>query len=248
MTLLVLMAGPTDPFRDVGFPYPKNLVEINGVPLVQHALENLKPLRENCQKLVCIMQADEQRQFHTAEVVRLIHPEALVIELTGATSGAACSALLAVEHIKNDDELIITNGDHVIDTDFLAVIDQFRRADLDAGTIVFESVHPRWSFVRLDQQGFVIEAAEKRPISKHATAGFYYYRKGSDFVDAASRMITKDAQVGGKFYVCPTLNELILLQKRIGVARIEPGQYHSLASPQSVELYVSGLNKKEAQA
>ena len=54
---------------------------------------------------------------------------------------------------------------------------------MDGGVIVFDSVHPRWSFVRVDKAGFVIETAEKRPISRLATAGFYYFRRGADFVD-----------------------------------------------------------------
>ena len=35
----------------------------------------------------------------------------------------------------------------------------------DAGVITFESVHPRWSYVRLDSENRVTETAEKRPIS-----------------------------------------------------------------------------------
>jgi hypothetical protein len=91
--------------------------------------------------------------------------------------------------------------------------------------------------VKTDEDGFVIEASEKRPISRNATAGIYYFREGRMFVDAAKQMLIKQASVNGGFFVCPSFNELILAQMRVGVERIERAQYISLATPQAVEEY-----------
>jgi dTDP-glucose pyrophosphorylase len=102
---------------------------------------------------------------------------------------------------------------------------------------VFDSVHPRWSYVRLDEHGYVIEAAEKRPISRYATAGVYYFRQGKAFVQAAMEMIKKDANTGGVFYICPTFNELILEQAKIGVYKISRDVYFSIATPEGVQVY-----------
>ena len=44
MRLLVLMAGDSDAFEVAGHTYPKNLVEIDGLPLVQRVVENLSPV------------------------------------------------------------------------------------------------------------------------------------------------------------------------------------------------------------
>ncbi|MBR3126934.1 MAG: hypothetical protein IKF35_01615, partial [Solobacterium sp.] len=73
----------------------------------------------------------------------------------------------------------------------------------------------KYSYVKRDENGCVIEAAEKRPISMNATAGFYYFRRGADFIDSAVKMISKNAQVNGKFYLCPVYNEMILEGKKI---------------------------------
>ncbi len=76
--------------------------------------------------------------------------------------------------------------------------------------LTFLSTHPKWSFVRLDEQSSkIVEVAEKRPISNVATVGIYYFRRGRDFVAAAERMIAKDERVNGEFYVAPTYNEMI---------------------------------------
>jgi hypothetical protein len=91
--------------------------------------------------------------------------------------------------------------------------------------------------VKTDADGMVVEAAEKRPISRNATAGIYYFRQGRFFVEAAKSMIRKDASVNGGFFVCPSLNELVLAQMRVGVERIDRNRYISLATPQAVEEY-----------
>ena len=55
--------------------------------------------------------------------------------------------------------------------------------------------------------------AEKQPISRNATAGLYYFRRGVDFVRGAERMLFKNASFSGEFYVAPVYNELILAGK-----------------------------------
>jgi hypothetical protein len=83
----------------------------------------------------------------------------------------------------------------------------------------------------------VVEAAEKRPISRLATAGFYYFARGRSFVRAVQQMILKDAAVEGGFYVCPAYNELLLENARIGIHPIPRSDYFSLATPQGAQAY-----------
>jgi dTDP-glucose pyrophosphorylase len=237
LNVLILMSGSSQAFKDAGFAYPKNLVEIAGQPLLQRVLDRLAPLKEIEARFICVLRQDENAKHHTAAVIHLIDPGAKVIELRGNTSGAACSALMAVDHIDNDDPLIIVNGDQLLDVNLVQVVKGFRAKRLDGGIVVFEDVHPRWSFVKTDDNGRVIETAEKRPISRLATAGCYYFGKGSDFVLAATEMIKKDAHVNGLFYVCPAFNELVLRQRNIGVHQIARSAYRSLAAPSDVHSY-----------
>ncbi len=243
INVLILLSGGSQAFADAGHLYPKNLVEIAGAPLIRHVLDHLSPLQDEGARFLCLLRAEENRRHHIGAVVHLLDPAALVLDVRGENAGAACSALLAVSHIDNDDPLIIVNGDQILDADLPAIVRGFREAALDGGIVVFEDVHPRWSFVKTDAQGLVIETAEKRPISKLATAGFYYFARGADFVLAASEMIKKDAQVGGHFFICPAYNELILRQRRIGVHAIPRSAYHSLATPGDVAAYEDFLRE-----
>lgn len=239
MNIVIPMAGGDALFRQHGFPFPKPVIEIAGRPLVEHAFDCLSRIRDA--RFIFVIRKDDDLRFHLREVLQLMAPDSVVLRADGETAGAACTALLAVEYIDNDEELVIANSDQILDIDLDAAIGEFRARGLDAGTLVFDSVHPRWSFVKTDAEGFVVEAAEKRPISRNATAGFYYFRQGRFFVEAAQNLIRKDASVNGGYFVCPTFNEMILRQKRIGVIGIERERYVSLATPQAVEEYEQAL-------
>lgn len=235
MKIVIPMAGPDERFRQHGFPFAKPVVEIDGRPLIEHALDCLRLTPEA--DFTFVIRKEDDLRFHLRDVLRLLAPDCTIITADGETAGAACTVMLAVEQIDNDEELLIANGDQILDFDLNRVIEGFRARGLDAGTVVFDSVHPRWSFVKTDAQGQVIETAEKRPISRNATAGIYYFRKGSDFIAATKAMIHKGASVNGGYFVCPSFNELILKQKKIEVHQIDRDRYISLATPQAVEEY-----------
>jgi dTDP-glucose pyrophosphorylase len=240
MKVLVLMSGSSQSFDESGYKYPKNLVEINGKPLVQHVMDALLPLKKQGAQFICVIRHSENVLNHTGKVLKLIDPEATILEIPEETSGAACSALLAIDHINNQEPLIIANGDQIIHgINPETLIAKFKTPNWDAGVVVFEDVHPRWSFVKCNEQGLVTEAAEKRPISKFATAGFYYFARGADFVAAAMRMIKKDAHVKGLFYICPAINEVILQKGKVGTHLIARSNYTSLSTPADVKAYAT---------
>lgn len=235
MRIVIPMAGSDALFQRNGFPFAKPLTEIDGRPLVEHALASLKVATES--SFIFVIRKEHDLRFYLGDVLQLLERRAVVIRADGETAGAACTALLAVEHMDNDEELLIANADQILDFDLRGAVESFRERDLDGGTVVFDSVHPRWSFVKTDAEGLVVEAAEKRPVSRMATAGVYYFKKGRYFVEAAQNMIKKGASVNGAFFVCPSFNEMILAQLRVGVFQIEREQYISLATPQAIEDY-----------
>lgn len=241
MNVLILAAGP-ERAEDHEDSYPLCLAELDGKPLIERittALSVLSPSRF----IFCFRKSDA-RQFHLADITTLLAPASEVVTVNERTGGAACTALLGAEFIDNDDELLIVNGNELIEVDFNVMVKGFRNEEWDAGVVTFLSIHPRYSYVRLDEAQLVVEAAEKRPISRYATAGFYWFRRGADFVQSAKSMIRKDASVNGAFYICPSLNELILQQQRIGTHLIEAAQYKPLKTAKQVQQFETSLGKE----
>lgn len=228
--VIVLAAGPSPENAEL----PVLLAEHGGQLLVERFVAAFAPLSRH---LVFAVRAGDVRRVHLDNVIELAAPGAAVVAIGGETQGAACTALLCVENIALDEELLIVSGNEILDLDYAAPVADFRARGLDAGVVTFPSLHPRYSYVRLGDGGLAEEAAEKRPISRAAMASYFWFRRGGDFLEAAQAMIAKDAQVDGKFYVSLVLNELILRQMRVGNFPIEAARYHPLKSRRQVDLY-----------
>lgn len=243
---LILMAGPDSQFSEAGYTFPKNLIEINGSPLIQRFTDKTPFLKKETCGPIFLLRRSENRKNYTGKVIHLLLEKAKIVEVEENVGGAACSALMAIEHIAEKDPLVIMNGDQIVDFDIEKAFSYFQENNFDAGTVVFKAVHPRWSYVLCDEQDLVIEAAEKRPISDLACVGVYYFRCGGDFLSAAMDMIKKDAQINGNFYITPCLNELILKQKKIGTYLIPRNSYIPLKTPQNIRDYDESLKNSHA--
>lgn len=225
--------------------YIKSLQEIQRKTIIQHALDSLHDVE--AEHFIVVIKREDVNAFHLDNVIKLLRPDAEVVIAEGETMGAACTCMLAVDKIDLDMPLLITGSDDLLTVSIKNIIADFRKRGLDGGVAVFDDVHPRWSYVKLDEDGLIIEAAEKRPISRNAVAGFYYFRQSRDFFEAAQKMILKNANVNGKFYVCPTLNEMILQGKKLGVYRIAKEQYYKLNHESGIEAYQSYLMGEKKQ-
>jgi NDP-sugar pyrophosphorylase family protein len=242
LNILVPMAG-NNKLEGYEMPYPKPLVEVGGIPLIEQVIQQLQKI-SSPKKFIFVVNQEDCIRFYLDNILKLIVKENVtVIKVNKNTKGAACSALMAIGHINNDSELIIANSDSIIFQDLNGAISHFKKDNADAGTICFESIHPKWSYVRLDNKDQVVEAAEKKPISQWANAGFYYYRQGRDFISSAMSMIMKDASVDGNYFIAPTLNEMVLKNKTIKSFRIGKEEYINFFSMEKINEYESRKSK-----
>ena len=108
--------------------------------------------------------------------------------------------------------------------------------EIDGGMLTFTATHPKWSFAKLDSDGFVTEVAEKKPISDIATTGIYYWKKGSDYVKYAEDMIKKDVRVNNEFYVCPVFNQAIEDNKKIKIFNVE--KMWGIGTPEDLQVFL----------
>ncbi|MDN5053008.1 glycosyltransferase family 2 protein [Aliarcobacter butzleri] len=235
INILIPLAGKNQFFSEAEYPFPKPLIEFNGKTMIEHIIDNFSTIQKEKQ-FIFIVNSEDCKKYHLDNVLNILTNQTCkIIKLDNETKGAACSAMMAVEYINNDMPLIISNADQLFNISLDEVINNFGNSD--AGVITFESIHPRWSYVRLNKKNKVTETAEKRPISKNAIAGFYYFRKGSDFISSSSKMIKKDASVNGLYYISPVLNEMVLENKIINIFQIANDKYHTFYTPQKIKEY-----------
>lgn len=240
MKILILMAGK-DKYMAAEYDkdYPKYLLEMGEKTLIQHVLESLSSLNGD---ITFIVRKEDNEKFFLGNTLRILSPESNVISVSGETRGAVCTALFAIDDINNENELLVLNGNQLINYDMHEIIQNFRNRKLDGGILTFNSVHPKWSYVRLNEEQFVVQTSEKRPISNMATAGCYYYKSGAEFVDACFSVIRKDTNHNGSYYISSTYNEMILKQKKIGVFQIPRKKYLSFADVRVNEININHKN------
>jgi NDP-sugar pyrophosphorylase family protein len=241
MNVVILAAGSERADENSG-EYPLCLAEFDGRPLIENTIASIHTLKPS--NFIFCFKSSDIREHHLDDITSILAPGSQVIGVKGKTGGAACTALLAATFIDSDEELLIINGNELLEIDFRSSVEWFKSSGSDVGVITFPSVHPRYSYVRVDEDGFVVEAAEKRPISRMATAGFYWFKHGKDFVRSAKSMIRKDASVNGVYYICPTLNEMVLEHKHIRHVGVSASAYHPLKTNRQLQQYEYSLSKE----
>ena len=232
LNILIPMAGEGSRFREVGYTFPKPIIEVKGKPMIQLVVENLN-IKAN---YIFIIRKDHQKKFNIKSLLSVIQPNCKIVEVDELTEGAACTALLAKKYINNNNPLLIANSDQYIKWDSSKTMYNFISKKIDGGILTFESVHPKWSYAKIDKNEVVTEVAEKKVISNNATVGIYYWSKGNDFVKYANQMIKKNIRTNNEFYICPVFNEAIKAGKVIKSEKIEKMQ--GLGTPEDLDNFL----------
>ena len=236
LNILIPMAGAGSRFEKAGYTFPKPLIEVFGKPMIQFVVENLG-FKAN---YIYIVRKEHYEKYNLQYLLNLITPNCKIVQVDHLTEGAACTTLLAEEYIDNDKMLLIANSDQYVEWNPIDFYYKMVETKSDGGILTFKSTHPKWSFVKLDDWGNVIEVAEKKPISDNATVGIYYWCKGSDYIKYAKQMIEKDIRVNSEFYVAPVYNEAILDKKRIRTFNIE--KMWGIGTPEDLNIFLKNNN------
>jgi dTDP-glucose pyrophosphorylase len=237
MNILIPMAGAGSRFEQAGYTFPKPLIEVNGKPMIQVVVENLN-IDAN---YIFVVQKTHRETYKLDTLLKMLAPGCQIVETDGLTQGAACTALLAKDYINNDYPLFFANSDQFVEWDSNEFLYKMQETGVDGGIVTFNSTHPKWSYAKIDERGFVTEVAEKNPISNLATTGFYYWKKGSDFVKYAEQMIEKDIRVNGEYYVCPVFNQAIEDDKKIITFNVD--KMWGIGTPEDLNYFLQHYNQ-----
>jgi len=237
LNVLIPMAGAGSRFTQAGYTFPKPLIEVRGKPMIQVVVENLN-IEAN---YIFLVQKKHYDKYNLKYLLNLIAPDCKIVQVDGITEGAACTTLLAKEHIDNDAPLVMANSDQFVEWNSNECMYAFSADSIDGGILTFKATHPKWSYAKLDEHGFVSEVAEKKVISDQATVGIYYWRHGSDYVKYAEQMIERNIRTNNEFYVCPVFNEAVDDGKKIRVKNIE--KMWGIGTPEDLNYFLD--NYKE---
>ncbi|MEO7293052.1 MAG: hypothetical protein ABIW34_08115, partial [Ginsengibacter sp.] len=86
LKIIIPLAGSSELFINSGYAYPKPLIEIKGIPMIQHVTENIETISVPRQFIFIIMEEDVVK-FHLDNTLRLLSPKCEIVILKKGTMG-----------------------------------------------------------------------------------------------------------------------------------------------------------------
>ncbi len=247
-TVIMPMAGRGTRFRNSRFvdkkgDPPKPLIHVAGQPMIWWALQSLKGIA--VAKIIFVVLEEHEEKFGITEQLQQLGSSCLTDEVPievviqkDFVEGQLCSVLEARDYIPVDTGILIMSVDTLVDSDLGWHI--HTHDDACAGLIsVADLPGDHWSFARVDSTGQVIDVAEKKRISNHASTGMYYFAQGREFLAAAEEMIASQEKTHGEYYVMPVYKHFVQRQQRVELSMART--IWELGTPDSLEKFITHL-------
>lgn len=241
INIVIPMAGAGSRFVQAGYSKPKPFIDVCGKMMIERVLDNLK--MNDC-RFIIIARTEHLASEKDAVTKLKEQYNCRILSINKLTEGAACTILLSTWDINNDDPLLLANSDQIVEADLNLYIKDSDARNLDGSILTFYADHPKWSYAKVDENGYLVELREKQVISKHATVGLYYYRRGRDFVNSAIEMIANKDRVNNEFYTAPAYNYSLGAGLKIGIYEIKESEMFGLGTPEDLDVYIKYLNSK----
>tara|TARA_R100000734_G_C3318490_1_gene112693 strand:+ start:2463 stop:3185 length:723 start_codon:yes stop_codon:yes gene_type:complete len=239
MNILIPMAGAGSRFQEQGYKLPKPLIDVCGKPMIERVIESL-----SSEKIETNFIFVTQQEHLDMGLRDYLQDKGSIITINEMTEGAACTTLLAQELINNDNELVIANCDQYLQWSFYDYITYSRL--YDGCLVTFNSTNPHHSYVKV-KKSLVTEVAEKIVISDKASAGIYYFKKGSEYVKSANQMIDKNIRTNNEFYICPVYNELLSEDNKVSTYECDVNNKHMLGTPEELRIFLDKIENEEVK-
>lgn len=229
MNIVITMAGNGTRFKKQGIDEKEKWqLEIKDKTMFEWAMSSLEDFFD--EKFIFIAQEDhEAEEFIQEKCEKLgIHNWSLM-EVSEKTDGQATTALLAEEEMNENEEFAVYNIDTYVEEGEI-------KDDIDSdGCIpVFEVEGEKWSFVKTDEKGKVVDVAEKKRISNLATLGFYHFGSLKDFRKAYNEMREEVKEEYGEVYIAPLYNWFIDNDRELSIQKVDEDKINVLGTPEDI--------------
>lgn len=236
--VVVTMGGLGSRFRSTGYTVPKYMIEAKGRTLFEWSIISLEGYKDRVYQYIFIALKDENcdvEGFIRNKCEKMGLDNCQIIMLDSLTDGQATTAMIAEKKWNPNHSLLIYNIDTYVEAGEMNALEL--RGD---GFIpCFKGKGDHWSFVRLNNEGRVVEIKEKERISEHCTLGAYYFRTCQLYRELYEAYYSqKDNFVNGEKYVAPLYDYLLSLGGEVYISDIEPSKVHVLGTPEELSFFI----------
>lgn len=236
--IVITMGGLGSRFRKLGYIVPKYMIEAKGKTLFEWSMISLDGYKDIASQYIFIAMRDEKydvKAFINEKCKELGFENFHVLILDYLTDGQATTALQAKQFWNPNHALLIYNIDTYVEAG------EMNSAELKGDGFIpcFQAEGDHWSFVRLDENGRVVEIKEKKRISNYCTLGAYYFKSCKLYNDLYDEYYGKTQElVNGEKYVAPLYDFLLSKDGEIYISDINPSKVHVLGTPEELQSFL----------
>ena len=238
--IVITMGGLGSRFKKAGYTVPKYMIDAKGKSLFEWSMISLEGFREAADKYIFIALRDENCDVEAfiRDKCRLLNiSDYHIILLDELTDGQATTAMLAGRYWYRDHALLIYNIDTYVEPG------EMNSAELQGDGFIpcFKAAGDHWSFVRLNDEGMVVEIKEKKRISDHCTLGAYYFKSCGLYEDLYNEYYGEGRAselVNGEKYVAPLYDYLLKRGGKIYISDVAADKVHVLGTPEELQVFL----------
>lgn len=241
MQIIIPMSGMGQRFVNAGYKTPKPLIEMDGMPIIEHVV-NMFPGEE---EFIFICNSKHLKETNMKEILERIAPKGKIVEILPHKKGPVYAVYQIKDMIKDDEEVIVNYCDFSCYWDYKEFLNHTRNRNADGAVPAYKGFHPHmlgttnYAFMRENKQ-WMLEIKEKEPFTnnrmqEYASMGTYYFKKGSYVKKYFKQLMDEDINLKGEYYVSLIYNLLVIDNLQVSIYDVQ----HMLqwGTPQDVEEY-----------
>ncbi|HNR86822.1 MAG TPA: NTP transferase domain-containing protein [Spirochaetota bacterium] len=243
MKIIIPMSGMGQRFVDAGYRDPKPLIEIGGMPIIEHVVKLFPGERD----FIFICNSKHLRETNMRSVLSRIAPGGRIVEIPPHKKGPVYAVSLVYDLIDDGEEAVVNYCDFGKYWDYADFLQHTRGRGADGAIAAYRGFHPHmlgttnYAFMR-DRRQWMLEIQEKKPFTENrmgefASDGTYYFRSGAILKKYFEQLMDDDINLNGEYYVSMVYNLLARDGLNVSIYKIQ----HMLqwGTPQDVKEFMA---------
>lgn len=224
INFVVPMVGNSSRFFKDGYSKPKYELMLGEKSLFERVLNGLDKSTDEKKIFHFGVRNDFSGRDFVEQSLETYDIDFTVTEFDHVTFGQASTVHEILEHSAITENIYIFNIDTI-----LVNYDLSKFVKCDGGLDLFEIEGDQWSFARVNNQGGVVETAEKKRISNYASTGLYFFRTIDIYQECFSSIENNNSDT--ERYVAPMYNPLIKQRGKVCSRRVQNNQIILVGTP-----------------
>lgn len=245
MQIIIPMSGIGNRFIEAGYKDPKPLIEVDGLPIIQHVV-NLFP-NENNISFMC-----NDTHLKTTDMKNILYsfcPYGKIYEVpVEGRQGPVHAVSLIFENINDEDEVIVSYCDYGTEWNYEHFLKDTRERNADGAVACYRGFHPHmlgtdnYAFLKEIELGsrWMEQIQEKKPftndrMNEYASNGTYYFKTGAIMKKYFQQLMDLKQTINNEYYVSMVYNLLVNDGLNVNIFEIE--KMLQWGTPYDLEIY-----------